>query len=62
MAEAQGSGKRVIRSGALWPGLPEKVLACRRAFAALQPELSERSTVCVLEACRWLDASPGDRA
>ncbi|ALS94858.1 nitrate transport ATP-binding protein [Xanthomonas oryzae] len=62
MAEAQGSGKRVIRSGALWPGHPEKVLACRRKFAALQPELSERLTVCVLEACRSLDVSPGNRA
>nr|WP_268243516.1 ABC transporter substrate-binding protein [Xanthomonas oryzae] len=58
----QGSGKRVIRSGALWPGHPEKVLACPREFAELQPELSECLTVCVLEACRWLDASPGNRA
>lgn len=39
-----------------------KVLACRREFAALQPELTERLTACVLEACRWLDAAPGNRA
>ncbi|MEA9906368.1 CmpA/NrtA family ABC transporter substrate-binding protein [Xanthomonas campestris pv. raphani] len=62
VAEAQGSGQRVIRSGELWPEHPEKVLACRREFAALQPELSERLTACVLEACRWLDAAPANRA
>ncbi|UXA53199.1 ABC transporter substrate-binding protein [Xanthomonas prunicola] len=62
VAEAQGSGQRVIRSGELWPGHPEKVLACRREFAALQPELTERLTACVLEACRWLDATPANRA
>ncbi|APP80766.1 CmpA/NrtA family ABC transporter substrate-binding protein [Xanthomonas hortorum pv. vitians] len=61
VAEAQGSGRRVIRSGELWAGHPEKVLACRREFAALQPELTERLTACVLEACRWLDAAPGNR-
>lgn len=62
VAEAQGTGRRVIRSGELWPGHPEKVLACRREFAALQPELSERLTACLLEACRWLDAAPANRA
>src|SRR5690606_3542415 len=30
-AEVQGIGARVIRSGELWPGHPEKVLTCRRA-------------------------------
>lgn len=61
VAQAQGTGMRVIRSGELWPGHPEKVLACRREFAALQPELSERLTACVLEACRWLDAALANR-
>ena len=54
-AEAMGAGRRVIRSGQLWPGHPEKVLACRRAFAALQPELATALTATLLEACRWLD-------
>ncbi|KLD70839.1 CmpA/NrtA family ABC transporter substrate-binding protein [Xanthomonas pisi] len=62
VAQAQGSGVRVIGSGRLWPGHPEKVLACRREFAALQPELTERLTACVLEACRWLDAAAANRA
>lgn len=60
-AEVQGSGRRVIRSGEIWPGHPEKVLACRRDFAALQPERAERLTACVLAACRWLDADPDHR-
>lgn len=54
-AETTGAGRRVIRSGRLWPGHPEKVLACRRAFAALQPELAVALGTAVLEACRWLD-------
>ncbi|WDS36069.1 CmpA/NrtA family ABC transporter substrate-binding protein [Pseudoxanthomonas sp.] len=62
VAEARGVGRRVIRSGEIWPGHPEKVLACRRDFAALQPELAERLTACVLAACRWLDADPANRA
>ncbi|WP_045728397.1 CmpA/NrtA family ABC transporter substrate-binding protein [Xanthomonas sp. GPE 39] len=54
-AESVGVGRRIIRSGELWPGHPEKVLACRRAFAALQPELAIALTATVLDACRWLD-------
>lgn len=60
-AEALGIGRRVIRSGAIWPGHPEKVLACRRDMAALEPELATALTATVLEACRWLDA-PAHRA
>ncbi|QJD67750.1 ABC transporter substrate-binding protein [Xanthomonas campestris pv. badrii] len=62
VAQAKGVGARVIRSGELWAGHPEKVLACRREFAALQPELTQQLTACVLEACRWLDAGPDHRA
>jgi two-component system, oxyanion-binding sensor len=60
-AEALGVGARVIRSGELWPGHPEKVLACRRQFAALEPELATALTASVLEACRWLDADVQNR-
>jgi nitrate/nitrite transport system substrate-binding protein len=59
-AEAIGAGRRVIRSGRIWPGHPEKVLACRREFAALQPDVALALTTAVLEACRWLD-DPGHR-
>src|SRR5690606_5074478 len=37
-AESLGAGVRVIRSDQIWPGHPEKVLACRRSFAALEPD------------------------
>ncbi|GAB3515989.1 CmpA/NrtA family ABC transporter substrate-binding protein [Pseudoxanthomonas daejeonensis] len=60
-AEATGAGRRVVRSGQAWPGHPEKVLACRRDFAALQPELALALTTMALEACRWLDADPSNR-
>ncbi|QDH71684.1 ABC transporter substrate-binding protein [Lysobacter alkalisoli] len=59
-AEAIGAGRRVIRSGRIWSGHPEKVLACRREFAALQPDVARALTTAVLEACRWLD-EPGHR-
>jgi nitrate/nitrite transport system substrate-binding protein len=54
-AEAIGAGRRVITSGRIWPGHPEKVLACRRDFAALQPDTAQALTMTTLEACRWLD-------
>ncbi len=54
-AEALQAGRRVIRSGQLWPGHPEKVLACRRDVAALHPEIAVALTTTVLDACRWLD-------
>jgi nitrate/nitrite transport system substrate-binding protein len=60
-AEAIGAGRRVLRSGQAWPGHPEKVLACRRDFAVLQPELATALTAAALEACRWLDADPRNR-
>lgn len=59
-AEALGAGARVIRSGEIWPGHPEKVLACRREFAALQPDVAVALTATLLEACRWLD-EPANR-
>lgn len=54
-AERLGVGRRVIRSGRLWPGHPEKVLACRRDTAAAVPEVLVALGAAVLEACRWLD-------
>lgn len=60
-AEALGAGTRVLRSDQLWPGHPEKVLACRRSFAALEPETATALTGAVLDACRWLDEDPDHR-
>ncbi|HEY1139981.1 MAG TPA: CmpA/NrtA family ABC transporter substrate-binding protein [Lysobacter sp.] len=55
-AEVSGGGRRVVRSGEIWPGHPEKVLACRRDFADTQPETAVALTAAVLEACRWMEA------
>ncbi len=57
-AESLGAGRRVLASGRIWSGHPEKVLATRRGFAALEPQLAMALTATVLEACRWLDADP----
>ena len=59
-AETLLAGRRVVASGAIWPDHPEKVLACRRDFATLEPEVAVALTATMLEACRWLD-QPGNR-
>lgn len=55
-AEVAGAGRRVVRSGEIWPGHPEKVLACRREFDVREPDITSALTAAILEACRWLDA------
>ncbi|MBM3114496.1 CmpA/NrtA family ABC transporter substrate-binding protein [Jeongeupia naejangsanensis] len=55
VAEAEGHGRTVIRSGEIWPDHPEKVLACRRDFVARHPNAARALTMTLLEACRWLD-------
>jgi two-component system, oxyanion-binding sensor len=59
-AETLQVGRRVVASGEIWPDHPEKVLACRRDFATLEPETAVALTATLLEACRWLD-EPGNR-
>ena len=59
-AETLRVGRRVVASGEIWPDHPEKVLACRRDFATLEPETAVALTATLLEACRWLD-EPGNR-
>ncbi len=59
-AETLQVGSRVVASGEIWPDHPEKVLACRRDFATLEPETAVALTATLLEACRWLD-EPGNR-
>lgn len=60
-AETLQVGRRVVASGEIWPDHPEKVLACRRDFATLEPETAVALTATMLEACRWLD-EPGNRS
>ncbi|MFA9438278.1 CmpA/NrtA family ABC transporter substrate-binding protein [Uliginosibacterium sp. sgz301328] len=57
VAEAEEVGRTVAASSEIWPDHPEKVLACRRDFAALYPATARRLTMAMLEACRWLDVA-----
>ncbi|MCW3481325.1 ABC transporter substrate-binding protein [Neisseriaceae bacterium JH1-16] len=55
VAEAEGVGRTVVASGAIWPDHPEKVLACRRDFVTRYPRTARALTMTLLDACRWLD-------
>ncbi|SAK41443.1 ABC-type nitrate/sulfonate/bicarbonate transporter, periplasmic ligand binding protein [Caballeronia glebae] len=57
VAEARGAGKTVAYTSEIWPDHPEKVLACRRDFAALYPATARALVRTMLDACAWLDAS-----
>ena len=61
VAEARGAGRTVAYTSEIWPDHPEKVLACRRDFAALNPNTARALVRTMLDACAWLDAS-GHRA
>jgi len=54
-AEVLGIGRRIVRSSEIWPEHPEKVLACRADFVALEVETALALAAAILEACRWLD-------
>jgi ABC-type nitrate/sulfonate/bicarbonate transport system substrate-binding protein len=55
VAEASGAGPTVVRSSAIWPDHPEKVLACQADFVTRYPNTARALTMTMLEACRWLD-------
>ncbi|PLZ03910.1 nitrate ABC transporter substrate-binding protein [Burkholderia sp. WAC0059] len=55
-AEARGAGRTVAFTSEIWPDHPEKVLACRRAFATRYPNTARALIRTLLEACRWLDS------
>lgn len=57
LAQRQGVGRTVIRSGEIWPDHPEKVLACRRDFVTRYPNTARALVKTMLEACRWLDGA-----
>jgi two-component system, oxyanion-binding sensor len=56
LAEARGAGETVAATSEIWPGHPEKVLACRRDFVARYPNTARALIRTMLEACRWVDA------
>jgi nitrate/nitrite transport system substrate-binding protein len=62
VAESLGVGRVVTTTSEIWPDHPEKVLACRRDFAARYPRTARALVATMLEACRWLDEDPRHRA
>ncbi|WP_250514915.1 CmpA/NrtA family ABC transporter substrate-binding protein [Caballeronia sp. INDeC2] len=57
VAEARDAGRTVAYTSQIWPDHPEKVLACRRDFAALFPATARALVRTMLDACAWLDSS-----
>ncbi|GLU35774.1 CmpA/NrtA family ABC transporter substrate-binding protein [Trinickia caryophylli] len=55
LAEASGAGETVAATSEIWPGHPEKVLACRRDFVSRYPATARALIRTMLEACRWVD-------
>jgi nitrate/nitrite transport system substrate-binding protein len=45
----------------IWPDHPEKVLGATREFLARHPHTARALVMAVLEASRWIDASPANR-
>lgn len=60
-AVALGQGCTVATSQSIWPDHPEKVLACTRAFVEQYPNTARALLMAVLEASRFIEASPENR-
>ena len=54
-------GFTVATSQEVWPDHPEKVLGGTQEFVRACPNTARAVMAAVLEACRWIDASPGNR-
>jgi nitrate/nitrite transport system substrate-binding protein len=61
VASARGIGVTVACTSEVWPNHPEKALACRSDWAALNPDTACALIRTLLDACRWLD-EPGNLA
>ena len=57
-----GSGFTAATSQAIWPDHPGKALGARADFADAHPHACRALIAAVLDAARWLDASPEHRA
>jgi nitrate/nitrite transport system substrate-binding protein len=60
-AVCEASGVLAAHSGEVWPDHPGKALGARADFAARHPNTCRALVACLLEAARWLDASPANR-
>jgi nitrate/nitrite transport system substrate-binding protein len=58
---AEGVSVHGASSQDIWPDHPEKVLGATRDFVARNPHAARALVMAVLEASRWIDASPGNR-
>jgi nitrate/nitrite transport system substrate-binding protein len=58
---AEGVSVHGASSQDIWPDHPEKVLGATRDFVARQPHAARALVMAVLEASRWIDASPANR-
>jgi len=60
-AVMDGVGVTIATSQQIWPDHPEKVLATSADFVRANPNTSRALVAAVLEASRWIDASPENR-
>jgi nitrate/nitrite transport system substrate-binding protein len=60
-AIADGVGFTVATSQDIWPDHPEKVLGTTNEFVQKHPNSSRALIMAVLEASRWIEASPANR-
>ena len=61
VAVADEVGFTVATSQEVWPDHPEKVLGATQEFVRACPNTTRAVMAAVLEACRWIDASQGNR-
>ena len=61
VAAADDVGFTVATSQDVWPDHPEKVLGTTADFVRTQPNTTRAAMAAILDACRWIDASAGNR-
>lgn len=61
VAVENGVGFTVATSQEVWPEHPDKVLGATDDFVRAHPNTARAVTAALLEACRWIDASAGNR-
>ncbi len=61
VAEADEVGFTVATSQEVWPDHPEKALGATQDFVRAYPTTTRATMAAILEACRWIDASIGNR-
>lgn len=61
VAVADEVGFTVATSQDVWPDHPEKVLGATRDFVRTHPNTTRAAMAAIVEACRWIDASDGNR-